>query len=137
METTIQDFHTLHERLFAHKDADQPVEILTLRLDLIGIRDKPRLRTASFGDEQPTAAQKGTRSVYFDVEPVEVPVYDGSKLVPGNFVEGPAIIEQWGTTVVVCPGQESLIDSYGNIIIEIGQVNRLATSRSPAAQGAT
>ncbi|MCX5495504.1 hydantoinase/oxoprolinase family protein [Kaistia dalseonensis] len=129
LDATIADFHALHERLFAHKDLAQPVEILTLRVDLIGVREKPRLPAADFGDEDPSVALKNVRPVHFDVEALEASVYDGALLKPGNFIEGPAIIEQWGTTIVVHPGHECLIDAYGNIIIEIGQAarNRKAT----------
>jgi N-methylhydantoinase A len=136
LETTVNDFHSLHERLFAHKDSTQAVEILTLRLDLIGLRDKPRLRAAAFADENPSAAKKGVRTVHFDIAPVEVPVYDGPRLTPGNFIQGPAIIEQWGTTIVVYPGQESLIDAYGNVIIEIGQAGQSRAVLSEAGRTA-
>ena len=128
LEATVADFHTLHERLFAHKNAAQSVEILTLRLDLIGIRDKPRLFAAEFGEEDPAAALKVRRAVHFDVEATLAPIYDGNRLRPGHFIQGPAIIEQWGTTVAVLAGHECLVDAYGNLIIEVGQVSA-ATER--------
>jgi N-methylhydantoinase A len=120
LEATIADFHALHERLFAHKDLDQTVEILTARLELVGQRERVRPVAAEFGDEDPAIALKGTRDVHFGAEPTATPIYDGARLAPGHFILGPAIIEQWGTTVVVYPGHECLIDPYGNIIIEIG-----------------
>ncbi|MBB5751622.1 hydantoinase/oxoprolinase family protein [Prosthecomicrobium pneumaticum] len=121
LDATLNDFHVLHERLFAHKDVKQPVEVLTLRLDLIGIRERPRMNAAEFGEEDAAPALKGHRPVHFAVEPTIVPVYDGGRLKPGNFILGPAIIEQWGTTIAVYPGHECLIDAYGNVIVEIGQ----------------
>jgi N-methylhydantoinase A len=124
LEATINDFHAIHERLFAHKDPTQKVEILTLRLDLVGIREKPRIVAAEFGDEDPEAALKGTRPIHFDVVPTEAPVFDGALLKPGNFIAGPAVIEQWGTTIVVYPGHECLIDAFGNVIVEIGQAQK-------------
>jgi N-methylhydantoinase A len=130
LEATVSDFHTLHERLFAHKNTAQAVEILTLRLDLIGVRDKPRLTAADFGEEDPAAALKGRRPVHFDVEPVPTPVYDGDLLRPGHFIQGPAIIEQWGTTVAVLAGHECLIDAYGNLIVEVGQAGSVAERRA-------
>ncbi|MDI5789219.1 hypothetical protein PO124_14665 [Bacillus licheniformis] len=45
--------------------------------------------------------------------------FNGSMLEPGNLIVGPAIIEQWGTTIVVYPGHEALIDSYRNCVIEV------------------
>jgi N-methylhydantoinase A len=131
LDATINDFHAQHERLFAHKDLAQPVEILTLRLDLIGVRERPRIPAADFGSEDPSAGRKGTRPVHFDVEPTATPIYDGAKLTPGNFIAGPAIIEQWGTTVVVYPGHECLIDAFGNVIVEVGQVQRIHSEPPP------
>ncbi|BCP51986.1 methylhydantoinase [Kaistia sp. 32K] len=126
LDATLGDFHELHERLFAHKDPSQPVEILTLRLDLIGVRERPRMIPQEFGDEDASGALKGERQVHFDVEPTTVPVYDGGLLKAGSFIPGPAIIEQWGTTIAVYPGHECLIDAYGNVIIEIGQARTAA-----------
>ena len=43
IEATLSDFHALHERLYAHMDRAQPVELLTLRLELVGVRERPRI----------------------------------------------------------------------------------------------
>jgi N-methylhydantoinase A len=45
---------------------------------------------------------------------LETPVYEGEKLVPGNSVPGPAIVETADTTVVVHPGQILAVDEFGN-----------------------
>ena len=127
IDTLIKDFHQLHERIYAHKDLVQDTEILTLRLELTGVRKNFDLPEESFHEEDASHALKSERPVYFSHQPLHASVYDGSKLKPGNFIPGPAIIEQWGTTVVVYPGQEALIDSYRNCIIEIGQSVNLAS----------
>jgi N-methylhydantoinase A len=119
LEATIADFHELHERLYAHKDVGHPVEILNLRLDLIGVRERLQIEEEEFDREDPSDAQTGTRDVYFDGRPTVTPVYDGEKLKPGNLIIGPAVIEQWGTTIVVYPGHEALIDAYRNCVIEV------------------
>jgi len=122
LEATVKDFHEMHERLYAHKDSDQPIEILNLRLDLIGVREKLNLRDESFGEEDPIQAKIAERTVYFEKDPVTIPVYDGALLTAGNLIAGPAIIEQWGTTIVVYPGQEALIDADRNCVIEVQQM---------------
>lgn len=121
LEATIKDFHELHERLFAHKDPSQDIEILNLRLDLIGVRNKVELKEEEFREENPLQAKAGERDIYFDEESRKTPIYNGSLLQPGNLVNGPAIIEQWGTTIVVYPGQEALIDTNRNCVIEVQQ----------------
>ncbi|MFZ4453196.1 hydantoinase/oxoprolinase family protein [Salibacterium aidingense] len=122
MEATLSDFHALHERLYAHKDLSQDVEILNLSLDLIGVRDRLPMEEEAFAAEDPAPAKIGERNMYFSEEPAIVPFYDGSRLQPGNLIEGPGVIEQWGTTIVVYPNQEALIDAYRNCVIEVKQM---------------
>ena len=45
---------------------------------------------------------------------LDTPIYDGHRLVPGNGIEGPAVVELDTTTVVVHPGQSLRMDAYGN-----------------------
>ncbi|MGD8389720.1 MAG: hypothetical protein PVG49_21415, partial [Desulfobacteraceae bacterium] len=54
----------------------------------------------------PSMAIKGERAAFFKEYNgyVKVPVFDGDKLVPGNVVLGPAIVEEQTTTIVVFPG---------------------------------
>ena len=47
------------------------------------------------------------------------PVYERTLLAPGHEVAGPAIVEQLDSTTVVYPGQQALVDDYGNLIISI------------------
>lgn len=126
LAAAVNAFHDRHEQLYAHKDPAQPVQVMTLRLDLVGIRGLPRVAGQPFGEEDSSAAIKQTRRVRFTSGSVDAAVYDGERLVAGHFLTGPAIIEYWGTSVVVHPGQEALIDAHGNCIIESGSVGRAA-----------
>lgn len=121
LDATLRAFHDLHETLFAHKDPAHPVELLTVRIDLLGLRDPPRDRGEDFGEEDPASAVKARRPITFSDGTHETTIYAGDALRAGHFIQGPAAIESWGTTVLICPGQEALIDAYGNCIIESGQ----------------
>lgn len=127
MDALAQGFHEIHEKLFAHSDPQQAIEIQTVRIELVGAREPPTWAAAEFTGEDASAARSGVRDVYFDVHPTVVPVYDAARLRAGNFIPGPAILEQWGTNVIVRPSQEALIDVFGNCVIEAG--------RAPAASG--
>ena len=48
------------------------------------------------------------------------PVFDGEKLISGNQVKGPAIVETADTTVVVHPGTTLRLDALGNFEISFG-----------------
>ena len=56
------------------------------------------------------------REVYWAEMKKSVPteVYDGERLLPGNRLPGPAVIETADTTVVVRPGQAVRVDGFGN-----------------------
>src|SRR5581483_10436484 len=120
LATTIQDFHALHEQLYSFKRPDQPVELLSLRSDLIGVHDAARFRSIPFESEDASGALKGTRRVHFEGEGfVETRVYDGRRARPGNLIAGPAIVEEPETTIVIYPGQEAMLDHYETYVIEI------------------
>jgi len=121
IDAVAQSFHEIHERLFAHSDPRQAIEIQTARIELVGQRDPPAWLARNFTSEDADGARRGVRSVYFSEAPTSVAVYDAERLQPGNFIHGPAILEQWGTSVIVRPGQEALIDAFGNCVIEVGR----------------
>jgi N-methylhydantoinase A len=60
------------------------------------------------------------RPVWFDGEAsVDTPVYDRAKLLPGQTLAGPAVIEQLDATTVLGPGDQCAIDRVGNLIVEL------------------
>ena len=76
-----------------------------------------------------SAALKGERSAYF--EPAgftATAVYDGDALRAGNEIDGPAIIERMGDSVVVPPGFRAQVDRLLSI--------RLGAAAAAAANGA-
>ncbi|HEY7064161.1 MAG TPA: hydantoinase/oxoprolinase family protein [Chloroflexota bacterium] len=122
LATTIRDFHDQHEQLYTFKRPENPVEILNLRLDLIGVRDNAaRPVSHAFEGEDPARARKSIRPVYFEThgDYVDTPVYDGALVQPGNLIPGPAIVEEPDTTIVVYPGQEAMLDHYQTYVIEL------------------
>ena len=48
----------------------------------------------------------------------QVRVYDKNKLLSGDIVGGPAIIEQYDATTIIYPNWKGEVDSYGNIVLE-------------------
>jgi N-methylhydantoinase A len=110
-------FVGLHQQLYGHGEADAPIEVVTTRCRAIASVEHPR-----FGEwvvDEP-GAPTGERPVYFrDAgEFLDTPVYDRSKLARDQRVEGPAIVEEWTSTIVVPPGWSARTDSLGNVILE-------------------
>lgn len=116
---TLQDFHNLHALLYSFQSPEKPIEILSIRSDIIGVRDTVKYRSTSFGSEDPTAARTGHRRACFNtVGYIDAPIYDGPSIRPGNLIAGPAIIEEPATTIVIHPGQEAMLDHYQTYVIE-------------------
>lgn len=63
----------------------------------------------------PQAARKGSRSAYWPEIKAwkETPVYHEDRLLPGNEIAGPAILESEYTTVVIPPQTMYRVDAYG------------------------
>jgi N-methylhydantoinase A len=116
------DFHDLHEQLYAFKRVDHGAQIVSLRVELTGVRDTLHAEPQPFGKESPDDAFAGARDVFFEgLGFVETPTYDGPALRPGNVVSGPAVIHEADTTIVVYPGQEAMLDQYETYVIEVVQ----------------
>lgn len=112
-------FHDRHEALYAFKRPSFPVEVINLRLDLVGVRDPLELERVASDGSSPGAALKQKRPVYFDdvKDYTETEVYDGSRMRPGYVITGPAIVEEPETTIVICPGQEIELSTFQTYII--------------------
>ncbi len=117
METTIQQFHQEHNRLFGFS-LDQPVEFVTLRVTARGHLETARAAPLSRELGKPAEALLGQRQVYFDdaMGFVSCDIYHRAKLAPGSTIDGPAILENVDSTVVIDPGWRATIDDYGNCI---------------------
>ena len=113
-------FHDLHERTRGFGFRDQEPTVRGVRLIGQGLTPKPE-RTAALGSiEDPRRAVKGTRPATFGAGFVDTPVYDGPRLAAGVEIEGPALIEEPFTVVVVPPGARTRLDEYGNYALTLG-----------------
>ncbi len=116
-------FDGLHEKHYGSQATDQRVEIVNYHVMTRVHLPKPVLRELSSGSESPDAALKGRRKAYFD-RWFDCAIYDRERLLCGNHIHGPAIIEQMDSTIAVHPGQEALVDRFGNVIIELNRDKR-------------
>jgi N-methylhydantoinase A len=116
-------FHAAHRQLYGYDFRDDPrqaVEWVNLRVTGVGpIRrpDLPGLPPAEGGVER---AVTGSRPVLFEEEWADTPTYDRTRLAPGDVVAGPAVVEEFGSTVPVHPGFTATVDRFGNLLIEKG-----------------
>lgn len=134
-------FHAEHLRLYGYalETEGAPVEIINVRLQAIGATDRPAYRSESSGSADPSAARKGSRSVYIAERDAfdEVPVYDGHRMRCGHRVPGPALVEQQTTAIVISDGYDCLVDALGSFVLYAKGREDLVSSRIRAEEMAT
>jgi N-methylhydantoinase A len=115
-------FHEAHEKLYGYAYRDDPrhtVEWVNLRVSGIGPINRPEIPRRTPGTDEPPAAT--TRPVIFDSdEAVPTPIHQRPGLPPGTVIEGPAVIEEYGSTIPVHPGFTATVDEYGNVEVRRG-----------------
>lgn len=114
----VRTFHEEHERQFAFRQDDNPVEIYQLHLKALGKTPKPAFTPAE-SDGSALPEPLGRREVYFDGQWHDTPVYDRDALRPEMELAGPAIINQLDSTTVVPPNTTAVIDEWPNIRIHL------------------
>ena len=123
-------FDELYEAAYGRGSAYRAAgkEIVTLRVTGSGALPKPALRPLASGGEI-SAARKGARNAYFQElgDFVSTAVYDVARMRPGMVIAEPGIIETPITTVLINPGDQAVMDEFGNIRITVG--SRAALSR--------
>ncbi len=116
VEALEQAFYDVHDRRFGHKSGDL-TEIVNFRVAALARVPKPELPPWAGGPSLEAAAA-GTRSVYFDGQFMEVPVFRRAQLPPAGRADGPAIVEESGSTTVVPPGWRFSVLQFGDLLME-------------------
>jgi len=108
-------FHRAHERAFGHADREAPAEVVNLRVQLRA--ERPRVPLVELPAGATTPAPRARRRIWLDGRPTEARVFDRVALGRGARLEGPAIVEQPDTTVLVPGGHVGEVDRFGNLMI--------------------
>jgi N-methylhydantoinase A len=129
LEALIGEFTRRYEELYGQGTAYTAagIELVTLRCTGSATVRKPTLSKRELGSEEPSEeARVAPREIYWPElgGKQETPIYRGEHLVPGNVIEGPAVIEPTVTTIVVRPGQLARMDEFGNIIVTLDNSGR-------------
>jgi len=110
-------FHKQYEKEFTYS-LDNPVELIQFHLVAVAKIEKPKLEKRKKTGRKVREAIKSKRKVDFDQLGERISdIYDFDKLEPNMVFNGPAIVEDSSTTVVVFPGQRCKVDDYANLHI--------------------
>ena len=124
MDRLIESFEAQYARMYGKGAGFRQagVQIINLRLEAVGLTPKPVLGLYKNKNSMIDAAPE-TRDVYWPElhETRPTAIYRGTQLSDGQHLNGPVIVEQDFTTIVIHPGESAVIDKYGNIVIEVTQ----------------
>lgn len=114
-------FHDAHEALHTFSNREDPAHLMNLRLEAVVEVDSPPLRRLPFAGENASGALRTKRKVYFEETGgfCDTPIYEGSRVGCGNVMQGPCVIEEPATTLVVYPGQTARLTEADNYEILI------------------
>ncbi|MEK6711934.1 MAG: hydantoinase/oxoprolinase family protein [Nitrospinota bacterium] len=131
---TREQFHGAHERHYSYCDRSERVQLVTLRVSAIGRTARiqsPRIRA---GGHSPREAIKGERRVHFQEagDFLPSPIYERALLRAGNRLEGPAVVEQADSTILIPPSFLAEVDARGRLLLSLKQ----AAKRKKGAKGA-
>ena len=110
-------FLIAHEFTYGFASESEAVQIVNVAVKAIGELEEPELPMAP---ETAPATPDGHRMTLFEgTERIETPLFSRSDLSKGQVIEGPAIVEQMDTTVLIFPGDLATTDPWGNLVIDV------------------
>ncbi|HEV8022766.1 MAG TPA: hydantoinase/oxoprolinase family protein [Candidatus Lustribacter sp.] len=114
-------FDAAHQQRYSHSAPEESAEIIAARVSIVGVLSKPVLAGLSAGTGTPAAgAVLGRRRVRFDPRTeIEATVYDRARLLAGDAFEGPAIVQEDGSTTVVPAGVRVDVQPSGHLILTV------------------
>jgi N-methylhydantoinase A len=118
IEALKQAFHAAHERRYGHKATNETIEIVNFKVTAIGSIPKPVLKKAVPAGRAAEPVEH--RQAFFGGDgSVETPVFRRRDLDPGTTINGPAIIDEKTSTVVIYPDQIACVDDYLNLEVTV------------------
>jgi N-methylhydantoinase A/oxoprolinase/acetone carboxylase beta subunit len=113
-------FHSQHEREYYRSYRDQEIQIVNVRVR--GVGEVVRVAWPELEERAP-AQPHARHDVWFRVDArpqlVSCPFYLRDELATGQVIEGPAVIQQFESTVVIPPGRSLTVDRHGILMAAI------------------
>ena len=109
-------FHAEHARVYGHADDDAAVQVINLRLVIVGAAPKPDMKELATSASTPEPI--GAIDVFYDGQVHQADLYERTSLLAGQRIEGPAVVQQDDCTTCILGGFTAEIDAFGNILLD-------------------
>jgi N-methylhydantoinase A/oxoprolinase/acetone carboxylase beta subunit len=117
----VQRFHQAHEHTYGHSLPGCTVEVVNMRLQAVGIVDKPVLEAepiANAGTQRAVSLRDAFLGYKTGLSGDTIALYDRESLPPGACFDGSALAFQLDSTVYVAPGWSARVDRWRNLVVE-------------------
>jgi N-methylhydantoinase A len=117
VDELVDHFHRTHERQYAVRDDGAVVECINWKMRLtIDLQRPATMKPLESVDVAPVPARSG-QSYFGGGARVDTPVFEGGSLLAGQRIDGPAVIEEPTTTIVVYPGMSAEVSTGMNYLL--------------------
>ncbi|HZO83553.1 MAG TPA: hydantoinase/oxoprolinase family protein [Candidatus Binataceae bacterium] len=120
LDALIEAFHREHDRVFAVKEPGQQLECIYWRGRLSAELEGPPLTKAPARAAALPVPRMRRPAFFAGRGEMETPRYHGDRLAPGMTIDGPAIVDEPTTTIVVYPGSRARVTELHNYLLEVG-----------------
>jgi N-methylhydantoinase A len=110
-------YDAAYRKAYGFHDPAALVEIVNLRVTIVGKARRTPRRSPSSPTRARRAVASGSTRVYVDGKWTQADIYERARLSPGATFAGPAVVEQYDTTVLVLPGFTARVDDWLNVVI--------------------
>jgi 5-oxoprolinase (ATP-hydrolysing) len=112
-----KEFENLHLQFYAFIHKDRAIELTTLRIEVIATRPKIEIPLLK---KRETGKLKAVRTIVcqFEGKDIETPIYQRGEVFPGDKIQGPALLVEGFSTIVIDPSWQATLSSHGSLILK-------------------
>jgi len=104
-----------HQRLYGYCHTDRALEVVAVRVELLARRSAAAATSRPSAASHPCSSMEAT--VYIAARPQAAQVYLRSELRPGDIIEGPALVLEDNSTIVIDPSWRGEVYSEGELVL--------------------
>jgi len=121
LDAMAERFHAQHFTTYDYNAPDEPIQLVNMRVSAIGKFGADFIASrVSSSNGSGSISPRSHREVYFkETGLAPCPVYDRGELYPGAEIQGPAVIQESSSTVIVYPNQSAAATEFGTIEITV------------------
>ena len=112
-------FQSLHKKRFGFAREDEVIEVVNVRLNLVGETPRPEIIPENqVKEEAPESTGEPRLLTLPDGTEITAPVFQRDDLYPGNLLPAPSVVVQYDTVTIIPPGWSARVDRFENLLME-------------------